>query len=211
MSNSGDDRPLAPRRSLGKAPTSVDESTPPMGVPTYGRGAPPRRGVRPVPPSDTAASGGASTFAGPTGPQPPVTARPAAGPVLGPVRAVRRARLRLIRIDPWSVTKTAFLLSIALGIMWVVAVFLVLSVMNAAGLWDHINQSIQGVLNQNRADAFNIKDYVSTQRVLGLTMLIGALDVVLITALATLAAFLYNMTASLLGGIEVTFAEDTRR
>jgi hypothetical protein len=127
------------------------------------------------------------------------------------VKAVRRARLRLIRIDPWSVTKTAFLLSIALGIMWVVAVFLVLSVVNAAGLWDHINQSIQGVLNQNRADAFNIKDYVSTPRVLGLTMLIGALDVVLITALATLAAFLYNMTASLLGGIEVTFAEDTRR
>jgi hypothetical protein len=124
---------------------------------------------------------------------------------------VRRARLRLIRIDPWSVTKAAFLLSIALGIMWVVAVFLVMSVMSAAGLWDHVNQSIQGVLNQNPGDRFDIKDYINTRRVLGLTMLIGALDVILITALATLGAFLYNMAASLLGGIEVTLAEDARR
>jgi hypothetical protein len=117
----------------------------------------------------------------------------------------------MIRIDPWSVTKTAFLLSIAFGIMCVVAVFLVLSVMNAAGLWDHVNESIQSVLNQDPSTAFNIKDYVSTRRVVGLTMLIAALDVVLITALATLGAFLYNMAASLLGGIEVTLAEDAKR
>ena len=36
----------------------------------------------------------------------------------------------------------------------------------------------------------------------------GRVDVVLLTAIATLSAFLYNMSASLLGGIEVTLAED---
>ena len=36
------------------------------------------------------------------------------------------------------------------------------------------------------------------------------IDVVLITALATLSAFIYNMAASLPGGIEVTLAEDER-
>ena len=45
-------------------------------------------------------------------------------------------------------------------------------------------------------------------RVLGFTMLVSVIDVVLITAIATLGAFLYNMAASLLGGIEVTLAED---
>ncbi len=108
-------------------------------------------------------------------------------------------------------TKTAFLLSIAFGIMCVVAVLLILSVMSAAGLWDHVNESIQGLLNRQPGDVFNIKDYVGTKRVLGLTMLIAALDVVLITALATLGAFLYNMAASLLGGIEVTLAENAKR
>jgi hypothetical protein len=43
---------------------------------------------------------------------------------------------------------------------------------------------------------------------MGFTMLVAVIDVVLITAIATLAAFLYNMAAALLGGIEVTLTED---
>jgi transmembrane protein DUF3566 len=229
MSNSGDNQPLAPRRPLQRPQTSGEGSTPPMqtsqtsvdGPPTpsmgtapYARGSRSRRAATPVPPAPAAAAG-ATTYplaGSPAKPQ-SSTGRPGTSPGLAAssAKAVRRARLRLIRIDPWSVTKAAFLLSIALGIMWVVAVFLVMSVMSAAGLWDHVNQSIQGVLNQNPGDRFDIKDYINTRRVLGLTMLIGALDVILITALATLGAFLYNMAASLLGGIEVTLAEDARR
>ncbi|MDP8932371.1 MAG: DUF3566 domain-containing protein, partial [Actinomycetota bacterium] len=52
------------------------------------------------------------------------------------------------------------------------------------------------------------EDYVGTSRVLGFTMLVAAVDVVLLTAIATLGAFLYNMAAALLGGVEVTLAED---
>jgi hypothetical protein len=125
-------------------------------------------------------------------------------------RTVRRAKLRLTRVDPWSVTKTAFLLSIAFGVMCVVAVFLVFSIMDAAGLWDSVNNTIQDVVNQSPEDRFDINDYVAMSRVMGITMLISAIDVVIITALATLGAFLYNMSASLLGGVEVTLAEDVR-
>lgn len=123
---------------------------------------------------------------------------------------MRRAKLRLLRVDPWSVTKAAFLLSIAFGIMCVVAVFLIFSIMSGAGLWDSINETIQGVLNQSPDEAFDINDYVGMDRVMAITMLIAAVDVVLITALATLGAFIYNMSASLLGGIEVTLAEDLK-
>src|SRR3954451_4037181 len=45
-----------------------------------------------------------------------------------PTRGPRRARLRLSRIDPWSVMKVSFLLSIAFGIVTVVSVFMVWSV-----------------------------------------------------------------------------------
>ncbi len=105
-------------------------------------------------------------------------------------------------------TKTAFLLSIAFGVMCVVAVFLVFSIMDASGLWDKVNETIQQVVNQDPADQFNIKDYVAMSRVMGITMLISVIDVVLITALATLGAFIYNMSAAMLGGVEVTLAED---
>ena len=123
-------------------------------------------------------------------------------------RQTRRAKLRLTRVDPWSVTKTAFLLSIAFGVMCVVAVFLVFSIMSASGLWDKVNETIQSVVNQDPTDRFDIKDYVAMSRVMGITMLISVIDVVLITAIATLGAFIYNMSAAMLGGVEVTLAED---
>jgi hypothetical protein len=125
-------------------------------------------------------------------------------------RTVRRAKLRVVRVDPWSVTKASLLLSIAFGIMCVVAVFLIFSIMTASGLWDSVNSTIQGVLKQKPADQFDIKEYVGMSRIMGITMLISAIDVIIITALATLGAFIYNMAASLLGGVEVTLAEDLR-
>ncbi|MBS44550.1 MAG: hypothetical protein CMH83_15570 [Nocardioides sp.] len=123
-------------------------------------------------------------------------------------RGPRRARLRLTRVDPWSVMKTAFLLSIAFGIVTVVAVAMVWEVLGAAGVWTSINDAVANVL-QDQADGFDVRDYVGTDRVLGFTMLVAAVDVVLLTAMATLAAFLYNMSAALLGGLELTLAEDS--
>lgn len=123
-------------------------------------------------------------------------------------RGPRRARLRLTRIDPWSVMKTAFLLSIAFGIVTVVAVAMIWQVLNSAGVWDSINSTIRDVVDSQGNNSFDIRDYVGTDRVLGFTMLVAAVDVILLTAIATLGAFLYNMAAALLGGIEVTLAED---
>lgn len=145
-------------------------------------GAPSAPGTAPVPPSAQAA--------------------PARG------RAPRRARLRLTRIDPWSVMKTAFLLSIAFAVVTVVSVAMVWQVLGAAGVWDSINSTIQEGIGGEDVSSFQVQDYVGTSRVLGFTMLVAAIDVVLITATATLTAFLYNMAAALLGGIEVTLAED---
>ena len=131
----------------------------------------------------------------------------AAEPKAAP-RPSRRARLRMTRVDPWSVMKTAFLLSIALGIVIVVSVFMVWSVLDAADVWSSINQTVRDVLGGESATTFDIEDYLGTRRVVGFAMIVAAVDVVLLTAIATLGAFLYNMSASLLGGIEVTLAED---
>jgi hypothetical protein len=126
-----------------------------------------------------------------------------------PARVPRRARLRLSRVDPWSVMKVAFLLSIALGIVTVVSVFMVWSVLGAAGVWTSINKTVSDTVSSgSTSSTFNIENYLGMSRILGFTMLVSVIDVVLITAIATLGAFLYNMAASLLGGIEVTLSED---
>ena len=120
----------------------------------------------------------------------------------------RKARLRLTHLDPWSVMKTSFLLSIAFGIVTVIAVAVVWGVLGAAGVWDSVNQTVQDVVGGDSSSTFDVQDYVGTSRVLGFTMIVAVVDVVLITAIATLGAFLYNLAATLLGGLEVTLTED---
>ena len=120
----------------------------------------------------------------------------------------RRAQLRVVQVDAWSVMKTSFLLSIALGIVLVVAVAIIWAVLGAAGVWDSINSIVQQAVGGENTEPFDIQEYVGTSRVLGFTMIVAVIDVILITAIATLGAFLYNLSAALLGGIEVTLAED---
>lgn len=132
------------------------------------------------------------------------TARPTTG------RPPRRARLRLTRIDPWSVMKTSFLLAIAFAVVTVVSVFIIWSVLAAAGVWDSVNQAVQDVVGGDDASNWDIEKYVGMSRVMGFTLLVSVVDVVLITAIATLGAFLYNMAAALVGGVELTLAEDDR-
>jgi Transmembrane domain of unknown function (DUF3566) len=169
--------------------------------------------------------------AAPANPAPPVAARPATTKRPKPQRAARpaartaapapartvtaepgkqprRARLRLTRVDPWSVMKTAFLLSVAFGIVTVVAVLIVWSVLGSAGVWDSVNETVKGVVGDTATNSFDIEDYVGMDRVIGFTALVAVIDVVLLTTIATLSAFLYNMAAALLGGLEVTLVED---
>ena len=120
----------------------------------------------------------------------------------------RKARLRMSRIDPWSVMKTAFLLSIAFGIVTWVAVFIIWSAIGAAGVFDNINSTVQEVLGTPTAEPFRIENYVNTGKVMGFTTLLACADVLIITALATLGSFLYNIAATLLGGLEVTLASE---
>ena len=105
--------------------------------------------------------------------------------------------------------KTSFLLSIALGIVLVVAVAIIWTVLGAAGVWDSINSIVQQAIGTDEGNTFDIEDYAGISRVMGFAMIVAVVDVILITAIATLGAFLYNLAAALLGGIEVTLAEDS--
>lgn len=119
----------------------------------------------------------------------------------------RRASLRLTHIEPWSVTRLAFAISVAMMIVAVVAVAIFWVVLDVVGVWDQINTSFTTVLADD-SSSFNVTDYFGLTRVLGLTLVLSAVNVILATALATIAAHLYNLAAQLMGGVEVTFAED---
>lgn len=136
----------------------------------------------------------------------PATAGKAGKPV---VRRTRKARLRVSRVDPWSVMKTVFLFSVSFGIMGWVATYLLWQVLLASGLFDALNNAVAEIMSSpSNTEGFRIEDYVSANKVLGVAALLAVLNTVITTALGTLGAFLYNLSANILGGLELTLAED---
>lgn len=127
---------------------------------------------------------------------------------MGAPRRTRKARLRLSQIDPWSVMKTAFLFSVAAGIVLWVATGTVWAVIGSSGLFEQLNKLIGDIIQTPGDNTFRIEDFVNTEKVMGTAALIGVIDVVIFTALATLGAFLYNLASAMIGGLEVTLAED---
>ena len=126
---------------------------------------------------------------------------------VGEARRTRKARLRISRVDPWSVMKTTFLFSIAFGIMLVVIVAVLWAIVAGSGALQSINSTMTQLLGDSGSQ-FNVEDYINAGRVIGFAAVLAALDVVIITAVSTLLAFLYNLAAAVIGGLEVTLAED---
>ncbi|MEU4172343.1 DUF3566 domain-containing protein [Streptomyces sp. NPDC026665] len=121
---------------------------------------------------------------------------------------VRKARLRVAKADPWSVMKVSFLLSIALGICTIVAAAVLWMVMDAMGVFSTVGGTISEATGSNESNGFDLQSFLSLPHVLLFTSIIAVIDVVLATALATLGAFIYNLSAGFVGGVELTLAED---
>ncbi|MFD3513219.1 DUF3566 domain-containing protein [Streptomyces sp. NPDC058657] len=124
----------------------------------------------------------------------------------------RKARLRVAKADPWSVMKVSFLLSIALGICTVIAAAVLWMVMDAMGVFatvgGTISEATSSTAGSGESSGFDLQSFLSLPRVLIFTSVIAVIDVVLATALATLGAFIYNLSAGFVGGVELTLAED---
>ncbi len=118
----------------------------------------------------------------------------------------RKARVLLSRIDPWSALKMGFLLSIAIGIMMVVAVFVLWNVVNQMGVFVMINDWIVKLFTTNQE--VDLLQFTSLEKVMSATVLLSIINVVLLTALTTIGAFLYNTVSSVVGGVYVTLTDD---
>ncbi|MEE2851257.1 MAG: DUF3566 domain-containing protein [Actinomycetota bacterium] len=118
----------------------------------------------------------------------------------GPVRASMQIR----RIDPWSTLKVSLLLSVALFFVWMIAVAFLYLVLGGMGVWSKLNSNVGDLLNNTSGSSGEL---VSSGTIFGGAVLIGLVNIVLLTAAATIAAFVYNLTTDLIGGIEVTLAD----
>ena len=173
--------------------------------PTAPTGAPDQRpavpGQRPAQGRPLAGQAGQRPVQGRTAQAQPGLVKPA------PKAKVRRARLLVSKVDPWSVLKMAFLLSVALGIVTVVAAIVLWTVLDLTGIFSQVD-SLLGTLAGSEGSGFELKKVASLGQVASFATIIAVVNVVLLTALSMLSAVLYNISATLVGGIGVTLTDD---
>jgi hypothetical protein len=165
------------------------------------------------PPAPSAAPAAPAAAAAAAPANAPARQGPSQAPAAGAPRqaprpaSARRVRLTVSRVDPWSAMKISFLLSVALGIAGVVMVFVLWTILAGMGVFDQIN-GIVGQVVQDGQQRFDIMDFIGLGRVLSLSIVIAVIDVILVTAIATLGAFLYNVSSALVGGVQLTLTDD---
>jgi len=148
-------------------------------------------------------------------PKPPAPRRPAPDPLRTTAPTARilvgnrprgpvRASMQIRRIDPWSALKVSALLSGALFFVWMIAVALLYLVLGAMGVWSKLNSNVGDLLTSGAGGG---GDIVSAGSIFGTAALIGLVNIVLLTAMATAGAYIYNLSTDIVGGVEVTLAD----
>jgi len=149
-------------------------------------------------------------FDGPTAYLDPAEARtaehqgPGAPAMTAAPRRPRQAALQLKRLDPWSVLKLALVLAVVIFFIWMVAVGVLYGVLDGMGVWDRLNGTYNDLVSGETQSGSAL---ISAGRVFGIAAVIGAINSLLFAVAMTIGAFVYNVSADLVGGVEVTLSE----
>ena len=189
--------------SLVPAPERTDV----VGIEAYRSELPDLSGPVPKPPQHAAPQHAApprmaSTDAAPRASSTPTTRIDVGGRPRGPVRAAMQIR----RIDPWSALKVSLVLNVALFFVWMIAVAFLYLVLGAMGVWGKLNSNVGDLLTSGSSGGGG-GDLVSAASIFGGAALVGLVNIVLLTAMATIGAYIYNLSTDIVGGVEVTLAD----
>lgn len=124
----------------------------------------------------------------------------------GKKKGPRTVKLTVAKVDPWTVMKMSFLLSVAVGIATVVAALILWLVLQATGTLQNLQSTLGEIAGTESAD--QLLALFGLGRVLSFAFILAAVNVVLMTALSTVGALLYNIGASIVGGFHLTLTDD---
>jgi hypothetical protein len=122
-------------------------------------------------------------------------------------RSARQAHLTVSRVEPWSVMKFSFVVSLVAFVILFVAVSVLYGVLSGLGVFTSIQHLVNSLTSSQNSKGVNAMAWFSASRILGYTALLGSLNIVLITAMSTIGSVVYNLTSRLVGGVEVTLRE----
>ena len=117
----------------------------------------------------------------------------------------KQVRLKLVYIDFWSVVKLAFLISVAIGIITVVATFLIWAILNQTGIFDDLDALLRDILGDS---SFSIQDTFNVGQIMLFSIVVAILNIVVGTVIGAIVAVLYNLSVRVTGGLLVGFTNN---
>lgn len=118
----------------------------------------------------------------------------------------RRVQLATSRLNPWSILKISFLLSVGLALAGVGLTAGLWLILSETGVFTTVQTAIDAAVGSS--GKLNLMDYLGFSLVISFSIVIGVINMVLITALTPLAAVLYNVCSRLVGGLQLTLTDD---
>ncbi|MBX3094600.1 MAG: DUF3566 domain-containing protein [Cryobacterium sp.] len=119
--------------------------------------------------------------------------------------AVKQVRLKLVYIDFWSAVKLSFLIALSGAIIILAATLMIWVVLNTTGIFDEVGGLIAEILGD---ETFSLTTTLSLTNVLMYSLIVGALNVIVGTALGAIGALLYNLSVRMTGGLLVGFTNN---
>ncbi len=121
-------------------------------------------------------------------------------------RPPRLASLQLKRVDPWTVLKISLIVAIVMFFVWMIAIGVLYLSLGSMDVWTKINTTYEGLVSSDSTTG-TTGPLITPSGVFIVAGVIGAINIVLFTALSTIAAFVYNAAAGMSGGVEITLGE----
>lgn len=116
----------------------------------------------------------------------------------------KQVRLKLVYVDFWSAIKLSFLIAVCGAIVLIVTLILMWLLLNQMGVLSSVSDTIGEILG----GGFVLLDVFSLGAVATFALIVGAINVVVGTALGGIAALLYNLSVRLTGGLLVGFTNN---
>lgn len=116
----------------------------------------------------------------------------------------KQVRLKLVYVDFWSAVKFSFLVSICLAIVSVVSTILIYTVLMQTGVFGEIDSLFMDIVGEDNS----LMKLIGFPQVLGLSVVVGILNVIVGTALGAIGSLVYNLLVRVLGGFQLGFTSN---
>lgn len=117
----------------------------------------------------------------------------------------KQVRLKLVYVDFWSAVKISFLAGLALAIVGIVATFLLWTVLTQVGVFKSVGDLFNSISGQG---SNSFMSALGLGNVMSFSIIVGILDLVVVTALGAVVALLYNLSVKITGGLLVGFTNN---